>query len=244
MSSESARVLPVGDTKDVPRIRLRIPRRITNRWRAFWLARSASERIGRMATRLAAWGTPPYKGRVPLAWVHPNGYIAPSAEASRKDLRLAGHVFIGERVVVYRQGSGALIDLGEGVEIHNDCILESIEGGSISIGHRTTIQARCNFASAAGAPIQIGRQVQIAQLCGFYSYDHAFSPDKPIYEQPVESKGAIIIEDDVWLGYNVVVLSGVRIGKGAVIGAGSVVTRDIPAGGIAAGVPARVLKMR
>ncbi|HEY4282260.1 MAG TPA: acyltransferase [Chthoniobacterales bacterium] len=244
MSSESARILPFSDTKVGPRIALRIPRRITNRWRAFWLARTANEPFGRVATRLAAWGTPPYKGRVPLAWIHPNGYIAPSAEVSRKDLRLAGHVFIGERVIVYRQGSGALIEFGEGVEIHNDCIFESIEGGSISVGDRTTIQARCNFASAADAPIQIGRRVQIAQLCGFYSYDHAFSPDKPIYEQPLESRGPIVLEDDVWLGYNVVVLSGVRIGQGAVIGAGSVVTRDVPAGGIAPGVPAKVLKMR
>ena len=50
--------------------------------------------------------------------------------------------------------------------------------------------------------------------------------------------------DDAWLGYGVIVLDGVRIGKGAVVGAGSVVTEDIPDGGIAVGVPARVVKMR
>ena len=53
-----------------------------------------------------------------------------------------------------------------------------------------------------------------------------------------------IIEDDVWIGCNVVVLSGVRIGEGAVIAAGSVVTRDVPAQAVAAGAPAQVIKMR
>jgi acetyltransferase-like isoleucine patch superfamily enzyme len=60
----------------------------------------------------------------------------------------------------------------------------------------------------------------------------------------LQTKGDIVIEDDAWLGVGVVVLDGVRIGKGAVIGAGSVVTRDIPDNAIAVGVPASVVKMR
>jgi len=68
--------------------------------------------------------------------------------------------------------------------------------------------------------------------------------DELIKNQPLQTKGGILIEDNVWLGFGVIVLSGVRIGKGAVIGAGSVVTDDIPAGAIAVGVPARVVKMR
>jgi acetyltransferase-like isoleucine patch superfamily enzyme len=52
------------------------------------------------------------------------------------------------------------------------------------------------------------------------------------------------LEDDVWLGLGVAVLEGVRIGRGAVIGAGAVVTRDIPAYAIAIGVPARVVRFR
>ena len=78
----------------------------------------------------------------------------------------------------------------------------------------------------------------------FYPYAHGIAPDRPIKEQPLTTKGGITIEDDVWLGYRTIVLDGVRIGKGAVIGAGSVVTQDIPAGAIAVGVPARVIKMR
>lgn len=58
------------------------------------------------------------------------------------------------------------------------------------------------------------------------------------------SKGDIVIEDDVWIGSRVIVLSGVKIGRGSVIAAGSVVTKDIPEYSIAAGVPARVIKKR
>ncbi|MBP6971827.1 MAG: hypothetical protein KBB67_02045 [Syntrophorhabdus sp.] len=65
-----------------------------------------------------------------------------------------------------------------------------------------------------------------------------------IFEQPLTTKGDIRIEDGVWLGYGVIVLSGVHIGKGAVVGAGSVVTRSIPDGAVAVGMPARVIKMR
>ena len=58
------------------------------------------------------------------------------------------------------------------------------------------------------------------------------------------SNGDIIIEDDVWIGENAVILSGVHIGQGAVIAAGAVVTRDIPPYSIVAGVPAKILRYR
>ena len=63
-------------------------------------------------------------------------------------------------------------------------------------------------------------------------------------QQSLITKGGIQIGDDVWLGYGTIVLDGVHIGKGAVVGAGSVVNQDVPAGTIAAGVPARVIKTR
>ena len=113
----------------------------------------------------------------------------------------------------------------------------------MAIGENTAIQPRCQF-SAYAASIIIGKSVQIAPNCAFYPYNHGIAPGKPIIEQPLHSNGDIIVGDDAWLGFGVIVLDGVRVGEGSVIGAGSVVTHDIPDGGFAVGVPARVVKMR
>ncbi len=59
-----------------------------------------------------------------------------------------------------------------------------------------------------------------------------------------ESKGNIIVEDDVWIGQNAIILSGVHIGQGAVVAAGAVVTRDVPAYALVGGVPANIIRYR
>lgn len=65
-----------------------------------------------------------------------------------------------------------------------------------------------------------------------------------IGENPGLSKGQVVVEDDVWIGAGAIILSGVRVGKGAVVGAGAVVAKDIPPYSIAVGNPARVVKSR
>jgi acetyltransferase-like isoleucine patch superfamily enzyme len=92
--------------------------------------------------------------------------------------------------------------------------------------------------------IRIGRQVEIAANCAFYNYDHGTAPGVPIMEQPLRSRGDIVVGDGAWLGHAVTVLQGVTIGEGSVIAAGAVVIDDIPANAIAAGVPARVVRFR
>lgn len=216
-------------------------------WVRFWMGLSGLETFGRVATRLATWFAPPHKSRVMLQNWNPKGYIAPTATIYHSGLKLGKNVFIADRVIIYNgfyQGAkGGVMTLGDKVTILRDSILETGYGGSLTIGDGTWIHPRCQL-NAYLAEIKIGSNVQIAPNCALYCYDHGFAPDVPIDEQPLQTKGDIIIEDEAWLGVGVTVLSGVRIGRGAVLGAGSVVTRDIPDNAIASGVPAKVLKIR
>lgn len=90
------------------------------------------------------------------------------------------------------------------------------------------------------APVTIGDRVFIGPHCGLYTVAHAL--DAAQRAQGVMRSRPITIGNDVWIGGHTVVLPGVAIGDGAVIGAGSVVTRDIPAGVVAAGNPCRVIR--
>ncbi|MEM2175655.1 MAG: acyltransferase, partial [Candidatus Micrarchaeia archaeon] len=112
----------------------------------------------------------------------------------------------------------------------------------IEIGNNTTINEFC-FVDGFGG-VKIGNNVRIAHRTSIISEDHSYeNPDIPIYLQ--DKKAApVIIEDDVWIGCNVTILKGVRIGKGSIIGSGAVVTEDIPDYSVAVGSPARVIKRR
>jgi acetyltransferase-like isoleucine patch superfamily enzyme len=199
--------------------------------------------LGRLATRLAGLATHPYIGRTSLALLYPRGYTAPSASVCHSRCRRGRHTFVGERSIIYAFPQAGEVVLEDGVHLVADIRMELGHGGSITVGPGTWIQPNCHFAAFV-EPIVIGAKVQIATFCRFYSYDHATAPELPIHQQGLLSKGPIVIEDDVWLGTGVVVVSGVRIGRGAVVGACSVVTRDIPPGAIAVGSPARVVKRR
>jgi maltose O-acetyltransferase len=115
---------------------------------------------------------------------------------------------------------------------------------NVSIGDNVLIGKNCRFYGACG--ISIGNDVLIANDVSIISVDHKFSNKKiPINKQGLEKKNKpITIEDDVLIGDKAIILKEVHIGKGAVIGAGSVVVKDIPAFSIAVGNPARVIKKR
>jgi bifunctional N-acetylglucosamine-1-phosphate-uridyltransferase/glucosamine-1-phosphate-acetyltransferase GlmU-like protein len=91
--------------------------------------------------------------------------------------------------------------------------------------------------------LEIGRDCMIGPHCYLTDSDHCTVAGASVKAQPMAST-PVILEDEVWLGAHAVVLAGVRIGRGAVIGAGSVVTCDVPPNAVAAGAPARVLRMR
>lgn len=212
-------------------------------WTRFWMLFAGVGFFGRLAARFAAFFFPPHKARPTLAFMNPKGYISPNATIYHHDFRSGANVFIDDRVVVFQRENAGPIELGDRVFIYRDTILETGHGGYLKIGNDSSIHPRCQL-NAYMSPITIGSGVMIAPNCAFYSYDHGIAPDRPIRKQPLQSRGGIVIDDESWIGFGVIVLNGVHIGKGAVIGAGSVVTRDVPAYSIAAGVPAKVLKMR
>ncbi|MEP7341837.1 MAG: acyltransferase [Acidobacteriota bacterium] len=85
--------------------------------------------------------------------------------------------------------------------------------------------------------VEIGRNCMIGPYCYITDANHGTAMDTIVKNQIMKAR-PVIIEDDVWLGAGVSVLPGVRIGRGAVIGAGAVVTKDVPANAIYAGIPA------
>ena len=217
--------------------------KIKNIWIRFWMHYAGLSHFGRISTRLATCFAPPYYGRCYLAKFNPKGYISISAIIHHTNVHFGNKVFIGDRVVIYQDKDGGPVEFGERVHVYGETFIQTGSGGSIKVGDNTHIHPRCQISAYMSA-VNIGSEVQIAPNCAFYPYNHGIAPGKLIQEQPLHSKGDIIVDDDAWLGFGVIVLDGVRIGKGAVVGAGSVVTDDIPDGGIAVGTPAQVVKMR
>ncbi len=200
--------------------------------------------VGRPALCLAGALVGPYKARRLLAQVTRKPYISPRAQVHGRQLQIGAHCFIDDNVTIFAHPDGGKIILGEGVHIYRGCIIEVGAGGSVIIGHDTHIQANCNIKGFL-RDTRIGAFVQIAPGCAFSPYEHGFSDaGRPMREQPITSRGDIVIGDDVWLGLGVKVLDGVTIGDGAILGANAVATRDIPALSIAVGAPARVVGRR
>ena len=212
-------------------------------WLSFWMRFSGTSKIGKLATRFATIVVPQHKARVPLAYLYPKGLIEPTAIITHKNIKIGSNCFIGDRVVILERRGRGFVDIKDRVVIYRDTVLETGLNGSITIGVEASIHPGCQLHSYI-SPIQIGKGVMIAPNCALYSYDHGLEPDMPIRQQLPVTKGPIIIEDEAWIGVGAVILSGVKIGIGAVVGAGSIVTSNIPDGAIAAGNPARILKMR
>ena len=139
----------------------------------------------------------------------------------------------------------------KGIILEDDCFIKretvlitdkSRKNSGIILKKRSGINMNCYFGGEGG--IEIGENTQIGPHVCMLSTNHTFSnKKKPIRDQPLVYK-KIIIENDVWIGANVTILAGIKIGKGSVIGAGALVNKDIPEYSIAVGVPAKVIKKR
>ncbi|MFM4916984.1 sugar O-acetyltransferase [Aeromonas dhakensis] len=110
-------------------------------------------------------------------------------------------------------------------------------GRHIHLGERSYINMGATLLD--NAPIRIGAEVMIGPNVQIYTAAHALDADERI--QGVETALPVTIEDRVWIGGGAILLPGVTIGREAIVGAGAVVTKDVPAGARVAGNPARVL---
>jgi maltose O-acetyltransferase len=129
--------------------------------------------------------------------------------------------------------------VGRGLTVHDNVTIKYPD--EIRLGHHVTINTGCFVVGLGG--LSIGNDVMLGAGTKIVTTSHGRSTDLPMQRQQLETR-PIVIEDDVWFGFDVKVLPGVVIRKGAVLGAGSVVTREIPAFVIAAGIPAKVVKSR
>ncbi len=134
------------------------------------------------------------------------------------------------------------VHLGDNVYVGHDAMLKGYYRGTLRIGDDTWV-GQGVFIHAAG-DVTIGRAVGVGPFCKFLTSFHGEAGrDVPILAAPIEFR-AIVVEDDCDIGVGSVILPGVTIGRGAQIGAGSVVTKDVPAYAIVAGNPAKLLRFR
>ena len=96
---------------------------------------------------------------------------------------------------------------------------------------------------SAAVRVSIGRGVLFARNVYIADHRHGFQQaEVPILDQPLEDLRPVVVEDDAWLGQNVVLLPGVTVGRGAVVGANSVIREDVPPRCVVAGAPGRVVR--
>ena len=157
------------------------------------------------------------------------------AQAAGKGLEALG----GEAVIWLPEEESAvelLGEVGEGVVVRPPFYCDY--GSHISIGARTFVNYDCVLLDVA--PIRIGAACQLATRVQLLTATHPVDPEPR--RLGWESAAPIELGDNVWLGGGAVVCPGVSIGEDTVVGAGAVVTRDLPAGVVATGVPARVVR--
>jgi acetyltransferase-like isoleucine patch superfamily enzyme len=157
-------------------------------------------------------------------------------------ISIGDNVVIDDCCVLDAKGTGNEgIRIGSGVFVGRNTIL-SCKNGDITLGDRVNIGFNSEVFSAS--TVRIGEDALIAAYVYVIGGGHEFEdPSRSVLEQPRTSHG-IEIGARTWLGAGVKVLDGVTIGDGAVVGTGAVVTQSVPAGVVAAGVPARVLRAR
>jgi acetyltransferase-like isoleucine patch superfamily enzyme len=155
-------------------------------------------------------------------------------------LQTDGLCFVGPRVkfeigrdAVVRLGRWSWIGAGTKIRVHE---------GEFEIGAKTVLGQECTIS--AFQHIAIGRECVIADRVMLIDFDHGVvEVERPIRAQGIYKRD-VNVGCNCWIGYGACILRGVTVGDNSVIGANTVVTKDLPANAVAAGTPARVLRMR
>jgi acetyltransferase-like isoleucine patch superfamily enzyme len=157
---------------------------------------------------------------------HPRARFGPGSDV-RAGLRL---LVLGGGIV--RVGPKCVIDRDVTIECRGSLIV----GARTVFGHHVTIGIR--------DAVQIGSDCLIAEMVSIRDHDHGFYDIETPMRRQEALTAPVLIEDDVWIGAKATITRGVRIGRGAIVGANAVVTSDVPAGVIVGGIPARIIRER
>jgi acetyltransferase-like isoleucine patch superfamily enzyme len=154
--------------------------------------------------------------------------------------RTNGLVFFG-RGLELEIGVKGRVDFGRFVWIGDKTKIRCHEG-RVEIGDKTVMGQECTIS--AYQHVRIGRQCVIADRAMFIDFDHGVvEVERPIRQQGIYKRD-VIVGSNVWIGYGACVLRGVSVGDNAIVGTNSVVTKDVPANAVVAGIPARIIRMR
>lgn len=144
---------------------------------------------------------------------------------------------LGSKTVRAFCGKLMLDYCGDNVNIEKGALFEN----HVSLGDNSGIGMRAQIEEQ----VSIGKNVMMGPDCMIFTQNHEFKDtDKPMCEQGFSGIRPVIIGDDVWIGARVIILPGVHVGEGSVIGAGSVVTKDIAPYSVVGGNPAKLLRTR
>lgn len=139
-------------------------------------------------------------------------------------------------------GEDSNLTLGNGVCVERGGEITAVNGAQVYVGDETYIGNYCNIRS--DDRIVIGNKCYIAQFVSIIDGGYEFRSKGIILSRSNCNTSPVIIGNNVWIGVGAIILPGVKIGNGAVIGGGSVVTKDVDAFAVVAGNPARLLKYR
>lgn len=142
------------------------------------------------------------------------------------------------------EGEGG-ITVGAGVFVGAGSWLQTLDGGGgpgeLVIGDGTCIAGTCVLSAACS--VRLGREVLFARNVYVSDHNHAYrDTGRAVLAQGIDKLLPVVIDDGAWLGQNVVVTPGTRIGRGAVVAANAVVSGEVPPWSLAAGAPARVVR--